>query len=143
VPAVPHLVPAVVRWQELRPASGSPWVARVRRARLLTILSSISRIVPVRGREDAAAAQVRRGRCAVAREAAARGNAARGNAAKAAERVTGSRAARLQVGERMQRSVAPAARRPRWENDWRSSLLSLDDSPTKPSTPGAAIFTAS
>jgi hypothetical protein len=165
-------------------------VARVRPARLLTILSSISRIVPVRGREDAAAAQV--GQYAAARETAARDNAAWDDAAKGAERVTGSQAARRQqLGGQMQRSVAdgeplkysglnhephrldreisgqstaaglierlngqlvrhqyqlslrPAARRPRRENTWRSSLLSLDDSPTKPSTPCATIFTAS
>jgi Bacterial regulatory proteins, gntR family len=45
-------IPARVFW--------SPRVARVRSARLLTILLLISRIVPVRGREDATPAQVGR-----------------------------------------------------------------------------------
>jgi hypothetical protein len=149
-----------------------PRVAHVRLARLLTILSDISRIDRVRGREDTAPTRV--GRASVLhheRHRRVREICGQRSAAGLIGRVNGQGGLIGRVngqggligrvngqggligrvngqlvgswcGIRSGCRCAPAGRRPGWGDSWRSWLLSPDDSPTRPSTSCAAIFAA-
>jgi hypothetical protein len=130
----------------------SPRVAHVRLARLLTILSDISRIDRVRGCEDTAPTRV--GRASAlhhGRHRRVREIRGQRTAAGLTERVNGQAGLTERVNGQLVGSwcgirsgcrCAPAGRTPRRGSSWRSSPLSPDDSPTRPGSPCAAIFAA-